>query len=299
MNEVIADYLKVIQSTRSPKTLITYSQALKCFVEIVGDDSPITVETFIRFLRKTSDMNPSTQATYRMAVMGLYLFHASSHPEINFSALKQATRQFAQRKGVRLPKFDREAIEQLISYCENLRGDIIDYRDRAFVLTLADSGLRISEACALRRGSINWPEQYAIIIGKGNKEAKVRFSNRALAALQDYLRERKDAESGKPIDSLPLFSRHDHKSNHRVISVQAGGMWRSIKERMKMAGIDGTKVRIHDFRHYFVTIVYESKDDIYLAKELARHENITTTSRYAHSGEKADRAYHEIFNQKK
>jgi site-specific recombinase XerD len=53
-------------------------------------------------------------------------------------------------------------------------------RDRAFLITLADTGLRVHEACGLRRGDIDWNEGKALVIGKGNRQAVVRFSNRSM-----------------------------------------------------------------------------------------------------------------------
>lgn len=299
MRDIIKAYLQVISETRSPKTLATYSLALDVFEDVVGN-APITTETYIKFLRKTHTMNPATQSTYRAAIMGMYLFYGSTHLEINLLALKQATKTYAQRQGYRLPDFDQDAIKQIVKYCEGLRGDLIDYRDRAFVITLADTGLRISEACALRRGSLDWNEGYAIIIGKGDKQAKVRFSNRSMAALQDYLRERSklDGATGKPLSSLPLFARHDKKAGKAVLPIGTTGAWHTIKDRMDEAGIDHHLVKIHAFRHFFVTTVYLATGDIMTTKELARHEDITTTSRYAH-GDKADVAYNEIFNEAK
>ena len=75
-------------------------------------------------------------------------------------------------------------------------------------------------------------------------------------------------------------------------------MWKAIKDRMTEAGVDRQLVRIHDFRHYFVTMTYLAKGNLKLSQELARHESISTTNRYAHFGGEADIAYDEIFNKK-
>jgi len=79
------------------------------------------------------------------------------------------------------------------------------------VLTLADTGLRVHEACKLRRSDMNWNEGRAAIIAKGDKQAVVRFSTRSMNALKDYLSSRAvlDGGSGKPLPSLPLFASHD------------------------------------------------------------------------------------------
>ena len=81
--------------------------------------------------------------------------------------------------------------------------------------------------------------------------------------------------------------------------IGSSGMWRTVKLRIREAGGDVDNVRVHDFRHYFVTCAYvASGGDIKFTQEVARHANIQTTSRYAHLGEKIDQMYDEIFNKK-
>ena len=179
-------------------------------------------------------------------------------------------------------------------------------RDRAFVLTLADTGLRISEACSLKRGDIDWLEQRAVIIGKGDKQAVVYFSNRCIQALKAYLHARANVEPNSriPLGSQPLFARHDIRASKKIRPITAGGMWKAIKGdpkqgikgRIEEAGVERNAVRIHDFRHYFVTLTYLAKGDLKMSQVLARHESIATTNRYAHFNTEAAKAYDEIFN---
>jgi len=297
MKESIEGYLQVVKETRKPKTHSTYRQALRTFAAVVGD-AEINTETYIKFLRNTKDLSPSTQAIYRVAVMGLYIFYASNHPEVNLAALQQANRRYASRQGARLPNFNREAIEKVIAHCTVTSKSVLDLRDRAFILTLADTGLRISEACSLRRGDIDWKEGRTILTGKGDKQAVVRFSNRAMAALKDYLQARSklDGATGKPLVSLPLFSRHDKGAGKNIKPVLSGGMWHAIKEFARKADVPPESIRVHDFRHYFVTIAFLASGDLKLAQELARHSDIRTTGRYAHLGSKTDEKYNDIFN---
>jgi site-specific recombinase XerD len=96
-----------------------------------------------------------------------------------------------------------------------------------------------------------------------------------------------------------LFARHDIRASKTIRPITAGGMWKAIKERMEESGLERNTVRLHDFRHYFVTMTYLAKRDLKLSQILARHESISTTNRYAHFGSEADEAYDEIFNEKK
>ncbi|MBK7449839.1 MAG: tyrosine-type recombinase/integrase [Anaerolineales bacterium] len=77
------------------------------------------------------------------------------------------------------------------------------------------------EACNLRRGDIDWNEGRAVIIGKGNKQAVVRFSSRSLQYIKDYLARRSviDGNTGKQLSSLPVFARHDKGAGKRSKSM--------------------------------------------------------------------------------
>ena len=86
---------------------------------------------------------------------------------------------------------------------ENEDERLRNLRDRVFLLTLADTGLRVHEACKLRRGDLDWNEGKAILIGKGDKQAVIRFSTRSLDALRDYLSARAKIMAGQQAAGVP------------------------------------------------------------------------------------------------
>lgn len=294
MKEEINHFLTTLD--RSPKTIFAYRNALEQFTKIVGEDADLNTETYTAFLESLKSKSPSTKRVYTTAVRKFYAFCKAG----DWFAMKEATDHYTRNQGKRIVNFNREAVEQVIAHCASLDGNLEALRDRAFVLTLADTGLRISEACAIKRGDIDWMEQRAIIIGKGDKQAVIRFSNRAIGALEVYLRARASVEpnSRVPLGSQPVFARHDIRASKKIRPITAGGMWKAIKSRVEEAGVERNAVRIHDFRHYFVTMTYLAKGNLKLSQELARHESINTTNRYAHFGGEADIAYDEIFNKK-
>jgi site-specific recombinase XerD len=281
---------------RSPRTIFAYRNALEQFIKVVGEDAEMNITSYTAFLKAIKLKSPSTKAIYTTAVRQLYAFCKTG----NSDELKEATKHYTRNQGKRIVNFNREAVEKVIEFCSALSDGLEALRDRAFVLTLVDTGLRISEACTLKRSDIDWLEGRAVIIGKGDKQAVVRFSNRSIQALKIYLHARASVEpnSRTPLGSHPIFARHDIRASKKIRPITAGGMWKAIKSRIEEAGVERSAVRIHDFRHYFVTMTFLAKGNLKLSQELARHESISTTNRYAHFGGEADIAYDEIFNKR-
>lgn len=298
--ELIAGYLQTVKRRLSNDTWKSYAYSLKQFVEIVGADAPLDKKTYVKFLDRSSSMAPGTQSIIRSAISGLYKYAALTDYPADVLALKGADQSYALRRDSPPVQFKREAIEQLIAHCETMRNGLGELRDRAFVLLLVDSGLRISEACKLLRGHVDWSEAKVRVRGKGNKYAVVNISNRTMVALKDYLKARAklDGTTGKPLDTLPLFARHDHGAGKKVKKVASSGMAKSFKGRVEEIGLARNAIRVHDLRHYFVTVVLRATGNMKMAQELARHSSMTTTSRYAHlEKSEVDQAYNEIFNQ--
>jgi site-specific recombinase XerD len=318
ISQAISAYLDSVQLARSPNTARTYKNALNIFQQVLKEywiepeTSPtekLTEDAIAWLAAWLKNFSAPTERLYLQAVKGFYQYLAAERlAEINLPRLEQLIKQRARRPGLRLPQFPADDIQRVLDYTNNLLEQIFDsendklraLRDRAFLLTLADTGLRVHEACALRRGDIDWNEGRAIIIGKGDKQAVVRFSGRSLSALRDYLsvRSRLDGASGRPLASLPLFARHDKGAGKKVKPVTTATGRNIVDERVRQALGEAAEGRItpHSFRHYFVTTVLRASGNLKLAQELARHANIQVTQRYAHlSDDELDRGYHDIF----
>jgi site-specific recombinase XerD len=317
--DTINSYLEMVQLSRSEHTARTYSNAIKSFRStLAGHGYPVnstqvselTEDAIAWFASDLKAYSPATERLYLTAATGFFEYLVAERlADLNLPRVRLLTRQRARRPGVRLPQFPREEIDSVIDYANNIDLSKIDddqlrlqlLRDRAFLLTLADTGLRVHEACKLRRGDIDWNESQAIITGKGNKQAVVRFSDRSLNALKGYLNARAalDGASGRPLTSLPLFARHDRGAGKKVKPITTRTGQNIINQRVRESlgeSAVGT-ITPHSFRHYFVTTVLLATGNMKLAQELARHSSISITQRYAHlSDDELDRGYHEIFN---
>jgi integrase/recombinase XerC len=316
----VEQYLLDLSLARSANTTRTYSNAVHFFLDVLKNEDIDPDKTSIQDLSEdgisilTSALkgfSPTTERLYLTAVAGFYEYLcANKLCEINLPRVRLLIRQRARRPGIRLPQFPKDEIERVLEYAEKLSSKssddahqhLRDLRDRAFILTLADTGLRVHEACNLRRGDVDWNEGQAVIIGKGDRQAIVRFSRRSQGALKDYLGARAmlDGSCGKPLTSLPLFARHDKGSGKKIKPITTATGRNIVELRvMEAIGEQAGHITPHSFRHYFVTRVLQSSGNLKLAQELARHKNISVTQRYAHLSDKElDEGYWNVFEDK-
>jgi len=320
IEQALNSYIKMVGSSRSENTARTYTNGMNLFSQQLEvrllpiHSTPITYlpeDAISWFAANLKVYAASTERLYLTAVYGFYEYlTAENIITPNLSRIRLLIRQRARRPGVRFPQFPREDIDVVINYAINLvsgsfednAGRLRNLRDRAFILTLADTGMRVHEACKLQRGDIDWHEGRGIIIGKGNQQGVVRFSRRCLKALREYLTARGelDGASGKPLASLTLFARHDKGAGKHIKPITTKTGRKIVEQRVSEAiGADAIgSITPHSFRHYFVTTVLSSTGNLKLAQELARHKNISVTQRYAHlSNDELDRGYEEIFNE--
>jgi len=320
--QAIKAYLQSIGDARSMNTARTYGTAMNAFAAFINTQDLPTHQTEISelsedvvalFATDLKTLSPATEQLYLTAVAGFFEFLVAERlADINLPRVRLLIRKRSRKPGIRLPQFPKQQIDEIIYYANNLasfqvndqRERMINLRDRAFILTLADTGLRVHEACNLRRGDLDWNERKAIVKGKGNREAIVRFSQRSLNALKDYLAARAmlDGSSGRQLASLALFARHDKgagkKVKHMTPTTGRNIIYHRVTEAIGPEA--GKNITPHSFRHYFVTtVLIGSGGNLKLAQSLARHQNIAVTQRYAHlSASDLDQGYMEIFEPK-
>lgn len=321
IQDAVEAYLETVRLARSPYTARAYSNALQAFLAVLLERrvdpaktpvSQINEEAVAWLATASKDYAVATERLYLSAVTGFYEYLVAENlASINLLRVRSFIRQRGRRPGQRIPNFSRGAVEDVIASVKDVTQDNLSnderlrlLRDRAFIITLADTGLRVHEACRLKRGDIDWQERKAIVIGKGDKQTVVRFSTRAMAAIKDYLDARSslDTSSGRKLSALPVFARHDKGVGSKIKPVTTNTGRSIVNERVIAAlGPEASgAITPHSFRHYFVTRVLQSSGNMKLAQELARHANINITQRYAHltDGE-MDEGYDEAFEEKK
>ncbi len=310
----IKKYQNSVELARSPHTASTYKNALNFYIDVLQsrhldlentEVQTLSEDTIVWLTNALKDHAATTERLYLTAVTGFFEFLVAERlADINLPRVRLLIQQRARKPGQRLPQFPASQIDLILEKAEQLlikpfedaSDRLVNLRDRAFLYTLADTGLRVHEACNLRRGDIDWNEGRSMIIGKGNRQDIVRFSTRSTTALMDYLKARAemDGNTGKSLASLPLFARHDRGTGKKTKPITTTTGRNIISARVsEFLGADAVgTITPHSFRHYFVTRVLKSSGNLKLAQELARHRNISVTQRYAHlSDDELDQGY--------
>ena len=160
--------------------------------------------------------------------------------------------------------------------------------DEAMLELFYASGLRLAEVRNLRLEQLHLEAGFINVIGKGNKERVVPVGQKAIAAIERYLR------SGRP-------QLVNAKSPANLFLTQRGGpfaaqtLWLHIKNRVKLSGIE-RNVTPHMLRHSFATHLLEHGADLRVIQELLGHSSISTTEVYTHVTGKRLREVHRRFH---
>ncbi len=135
-----------------------------------------------------------------------------------------------------------------------------DLRDRALILFLYATGVRISEALAVRRSDFEG-EWLRVRHGKGEKERLVPIAPLSRAAIDDYLR-------AVPYDRDDLWL----NVRGRVLSRIS-----AYKITRKYLGVSP-----HVLRHSYATALIVGGADLRVVQELLGHASLLTTQIYTH-----------------
>jgi integrase/recombinase XerC len=181
-----------------------------------------------------------------------------------------------------LPEFLWESEMADFSELPESAGILWPERDRALILCMYSAGLRISEAVGLSLEDMESSMESARVVGKGEKERVVFFSEEAQEALRAYLPERQariKAES--PTDRVFINERGGpiSVSGMRWIISRYAGVY-AAKYAKRSAG--AKNIHPHALRHSFATHLVNAGCDVRIVQELLGHASLSTTQRYTH-----------------
>lgn len=266
---------------RAANTLAAYRRDLTGYTEWLADAGlsleAVGATELVGFVagRRRSGRAPSSVARQLAAVRMLhrYLVAEGERPDDPTADLE----------GVRVPA----GIPKPLSEAEV--GALIDAvvgtdpmarRDRALLELLYGTGARISEACALSMGDIDFDGHLVRLFGKGAKERIVPFGRGAAAALDDWF-----APGGR-IDLVPdQWRRRDDAQavflNRRGTRLTRQAAWAMVKRYGRRSGLDPLRpLSPHVLRHSCATHMLDHGADLRVVQEMLGHASISTTQVY-------------------
>jgi integrase/recombinase XerD len=169
-----------------------------------------------------------------------------------------------------IPAFSRRQIEQLLSVIDTKTP--VGYRNFAMILILLDTGLRISELCALTMDKLFLEDGIAQVIGKGNKERMIPIGKQVQRILWHYI------ECCRPnpanINYNFLFLSDDGRplNRRRMESVMT-----HYGEKAKLIGV---RCSPHTLRHTAAISFLRNGGDLFSLQRLLGHNSLEMTRRY-------------------
>lgn len=150
---------------------------------------------------------------------------------------------------------------RLIEQCKN-------YRDKAIIITLANTGIRVSELLSLTVDNIKSIKDHTILIKGKNKYREVFFSTKVISILNKYIEEHR-----MQTDDRALFTGKQGALQRQAIN-------KILRKYAKKGHVKKNKAHPHSLRHFFGKRLAEQGVSLDVIQIYLGHENITTTAIY-------------------
>ena len=258
----------------SVHTLDAYMRDLSFFINFfknidIAFLEKMEVHDFRRYIRSRASLNISKSSLARelSAIKNFFNWLYKKH-DIKNDAVSIIS---GPKKDKTLPKaIDApDAFELLDQVTDFAKSDWQGLRDKAVMILLYGSGLRISEALNLNIGDIKEGQNALMIKGKGKKERLVPLLPISIKAVQAYL----DKVPYPLKTGDPLFvGARGERLLARIIQ-------RQMQKIRAVVGLSDS-VTPHTLRHSFATHLLNEGCDLRAIQELLGHESLSTTERY-------------------
>lgn len=148
-------------------------------------------------------------------------------------------------------------------------------RDRALLVLLAESGIRVGAALTLDVADVDLVAGDLLVRrGKGGHRQRVVLSRRARDELRDYLGGRSSGPAFVGAAGRRVSRRH---------------VQRRFTKLLRRAGVS-RPTTLHSLRHRFATRVYERTSDVLLVKQALGHRSVVSTMVYVDADDRRLRA---------
>ena len=172
----------------------------------------------------------------------------------------------------------KEQIDRIFE-ANKQRTDFLAKRDQAILEMLYFTGLRASELVGLDMQNVDLRRRTVRLIGKGNKERIVPFTEQCKTTLEEYLKEVRPKLFAKGLIPSPAFFLSN--DGNRLTTRGLEYILDSVERKT------GSFVGLHPhiLRHSFATHLLSAGADLRVIQELLGHASLNATQVYTHISE--------------
>ena len=169
-----------------------------------------------------------------------------------------------------IPTFSDSQIEQLLRAINTKTA--VGYRNFAIILTLLDTGIRISELCSLKIEKLWLEDGIAKVLGKGNKERMIPIGKQLQRILWHYI-DRCRPEPNTTNNDFVFLTKAGRPLTQRRVQK----MMTDYGQKAKLAGI---RCSPHTLRHTAAISFLRNGGDVFSLQRLLGHASLEMTRRY-------------------
>jgi site-specific recombinase XerD len=254
----------------STYTLRFYKQQLNHFINFcdgqlitkVNEITPNIIRQFLLWHQEAGHNPGGLHAAFRVLRTFLLWYENEVEPEDWKNPIHKI-------KAPKLPErilnpVDIQDVFSMVGTCKSKT--VLDYRDKAILLFLLDTGVRARELLNMNLSDINLMDGSIIIQqGKGNKQRIVFLGKKSRKALRAYLRHRQD-------NNPSLWITDD------IDRLAYPGLRKIIVRRAKLAGVN--QPSLHSFRRAFAINMLRAGVDVFSLQKLMGHADLQVLRRY-------------------
>lgn len=255
--------------------------------EFIGAQTILDLQDFLSYLsayKENEIVHSNNAAGLNRKVAALRTFYkyyfATGAISANPAAILTAPR-IKTKEIVWLEREESDRMLALVDQPEQLRAQSplsaswsarFKYRDKAIIVLLLGTGIRISECVGLNLSDFNWMNRSALIIRKGGNEQTIYFNGDVEKALTEYIAHERLVPKKEDSDAL-FISR-----NHTRMTVRS--MERMIEKYASVA-VPQKRITAHKMRSTFATQLGQANNgNIMQVRAALGHTTIEMSRRY-------------------
>lgn len=247
--------------------------------------SPLSIKNYEYALRKFGSFFNKPLSTINSADVKMYLYSISDGREAStLNTILIPIRiffQWAQNEEfiIKNPCFNIKPVKEPkrlkhplnIETVELIRDSLTTLREKAMFEFFISTGCRLAEVRECKISDVDFINKTLLVIGKGNKQRRVYFTERCKRALINYLKVRTDKCEYLFVKDVAPHTKLGSRGYQEIVKAM----------KVKAGIANDIKVTPHIFRHTFATMGLNAGMKIDVVQHLLGHENPSTTQTYA------------------